>query len=366
MRFWRNQSASSGDRRPKRVLVDLLVDHPVYYLGNLVLAKYFELTRGLKPWALVSSASDRKIILLARSFGIDQFTFVRDEVVKEARAEAAGVLAQFEGHSGHELRRRVLGLNINGLSVGDLLYDTFLRETRRVTMEQVDDDLRAYTILLFNYYALYGRLLSDEDVDVVVMGHLVYLRFGVLARMAAAGGAEVAARYGGKGMRVQLRNNVTGVTDVMTRIKPSMVDKILFTEGDKAASIGRQTLVRRMSGIGNEFKYLNEEGYSPDRQKLSSRGLTEVLGLKAGRSRGLLMLHAFPDANHFSPGLLFDDFYDWYRQTVAAIVEMPNTDWLIKLHPNLSHYTDDTSPVAYAAEMARRYEHLHLVPDGLY
>ena len=96
VRYWRRYSGGGGDGTPRRVIVDLLVDHPVYYLGNLVLAKYLELTRGLKPWALVSSAEDKKMILLARSFGIEQFTFVRDEVAKEARPEAAQILAQFE------------------------------------------------------------------------------------------------------------------------------------------------------------------------------------------------------------------------------------------------------------------------------
>ncbi|MBT5496197.1 MAG: hypothetical protein HOK54_10675, partial [Alphaproteobacteria bacterium] len=105
IRFWRRQSAGGANVKPKRVLVDLLVDHPVYYLGNLILGKYLELTRGLKPWALVSSATDQKIILLARSFGIEQFTFVRDKAARDVRPEAAQIIAQLEGLTGHELRR---------------------------------------------------------------------------------------------------------------------------------------------------------------------------------------------------------------------------------------------------------------------
>ena len=297
VRYWRRFSGGGGDRTSRRVIVDLLVDHPVYYLGNLVLAKYLELTRGLKPWALVSSAEDKKMILLARSFGIEQFTFVRDEVAKEVRPEAAQVLAQFVVNLG-TLRRRVLNLNINGLPVGDLLYDTYLRETRQVTLNDVDDDLRAYAALAMNYYALYDRLLLDEDVGAVVLGHLVYLRFGMLARVAAARGQRC-ARYGGKGMRVQRRRGIEAVSDVMTRVEPARLDGILANEGSDAVRLGEQTLVRRMGGEGNEFEYLNEEGYSPARPRLSADDLSRSMGLDPGRPKVLLMLHAFPDANHF-------------------------------------------------------------------
>ena len=366
VRFWRRYSSGAADGKAQRVVVDLLVDHPVYYLGNLILAKYLELAKGLKPWALVSSTNDRKIILLARSFGIEQFTFVRDEAAKDARPEAAHILAKLEGQSGKELRRRVLAIKINDLPVGDLLYDTYLRETRQVTLQAVDDDLRAYTALAINYYALYDRLLADQDVAAVVMGHLVYLRFGLIARLAAARGADIFARYGGKGMRLQRRRGLADACDVMTRVEPALVDNILANEGEEAVRIGEATLTLRMGGQGNEFEYLNEEGYSPARRRMPAPELAKSMGLNPDRPKALLMLHAFPDANHFSPGLLFDDFYDWYRQTLEIAFDLPHIDWLVKLHPNLVHYTDDKAPAALMIEATTRHGHIHAVPEGVH
>ena len=181
IRFWPCQSADGANVIPWRVLVDLLVGHPFYYLGNLILGRYLELARGLNLWALVSSATDQKIILLARSVRIEQFTFMRDEAAKDVRSEAAQFIAQLEGLTSHELRCRFLGLNVNGLPIGDLLYDTSLRETRQVTRHEVDDDLRADVTLMLNYYALSDRLLQDEEVGAAFVGHLVDLRFGLLA-----------------------------------------------------------------------------------------------------------------------------------------------------------------------------------------
>ena len=55
-----------------------MVDHPVYYLGNLIIAKYLELTHGFKIWALISSEQDSKAFS-AKSFGVDGITYIRDE-----------------------------------------------------------------------------------------------------------------------------------------------------------------------------------------------------------------------------------------------------------------------------------------------
>ena len=160
-----------------------MVDHPVYYLGNLIIAKYLELTHGFKIWALISSKQDLKVVLTAKSFGVDGITYIRDEAAKEASPVAAAVIRHLENTSDVELRKRLLAIQINGIPVGDLIYDTYVRETRRITIRAFDDDLKAYLILLVNYCTLYERLLGALDVGAVVLGHTVYSRFGVLARV---------------------------------------------------------------------------------------------------------------------------------------------------------------------------------------
>lgn len=363
--YWRRHSAAGGDAKPRRVLIDLMVDHPVYYLGNLILGKYLELTQGLKPWGLVGSAADQKIILLARSFGVEQFTFVRDEVAKEVRPETAQILRQLEGASEEELRRRVLGLNLNEIPVGDILYDTYLREARHVTMREVDDDLRAYSALMLNYYAIYDQLLTAADVGAAVMGHLYYLRFGMLSRLCAAHGVDVFARDAGKGLRVQRRRGMKEVSDVMLRISPEMISEAKALGGASAVSIGEDTLARRMSGTSNEYEYLNEEGYSPDRARVTEDSLSKSLGLSPDRPKGLLVVHAFPDASHCPPNLLFDDFYDWYAKTLEKVREFPDVDWLIKPHPHLGYYTDDVEPQRRAEAAAAECAHIHLISEDV-
>ena len=365
IRFWRRYRSDDGKEKQKFILVDLMVDHPAYYLGNLIIAKYLELLRGYKPWALVSSTEDQKVILLAKSFGVERFTFVRDEVAKEALPEVAPILRQFEGLSGAELRRCVLALNVNGIQVGDLLYDTYVREMRKVTLLEVDDDLRTFTVLMLNYFALYDKIFRTNDVGATITGHLIYLRFGLLARLSAKYGADVYARSGGKGVRLQLRRGIAAVSDVITRVSPDLVDSVLARDGDEVVRKGRETLSLRMSGTNNEFKHLNEESYAPTRHLLNPHEQHRKLGLDPERPKALVMLHAFPDATHAAPGLLFDDYYDWFRKTLDIARELPEIDWLIKMHPHLPYYTYDLEPVETTSRIANEVSQIHLLEDGM-
>ena len=229
----------------------------------------------------------------------------------------------------------------------------------------MDDAFKVYVTLLVNYFTLYTEILERHEVAATVTGHLVYARFGVLARLAARHGATVYSRYGGKGMRIQKRRSVAETRDFISCITADLVDGELAAAGDEAVAAGRETLHRRMAGANNEFQFLNEEGYSARRAEWSPREFGEAMGLSPDRKVGLVMLHAFPDASHTTPKLIFDDFYDWHLKTLEVASQTPDIDWLIKLHPHLSHYTDDEGPRRIAERFAADHPHIHLVPETI-
>ncbi|MBO90146.1 MAG: hypothetical protein CMP14_11540 [Rickettsiales bacterium] len=364
-RYWQTASSLGADVTSQHIVVDMLVDHPVYFLGNLIIAKYLELTKGFKVWALISSRADLKAILTAKSFGVDGITYVRDEATQQASPAAVEIIRQLEGTSDADLRKRLLAIEINGIPVGDLIYDTYIRETRRITIRELDDELKVYLILLVNYYILYERLLSELDVGAVVLGHTVYSRFGVLARLAAKAECSVYTRFGGKGIRIQRREGLDAVMDVIFRLRPGEVDRLMKAGGQLAVETGNRTLLRRISGTENEFQYLNEESYSPDRPIPSVERFCSRMGLEASRPKGLIMMHAFSDAAHHTPRMIFDDYHEWFLHTLDVAVGQRDVDWLFKLHPYDFHYTDDREPAERIKAISEKHSHIHLVPEEL-
>ena len=229
----------------------------------------------------------------------------------------------------------------------------------------MDEALRVYVALLVNYYKLYTDILDENEVAATVVGHLVYARFGVLARQAARYGATVYARSGGKGMRIQKRRSVGEARDFISRVTPDLVDTKLAHGTDAAVEAGANTLGRRMAGTGNEFQFLNEEGYSDRRAMLSRKEFSDAMGLSPDRKVGLIMLHAFPDTSHTVPDMIFDDYYDWHLRTLEVASEVPEIDWLIKPHPYVHNYTDDEAPRVAAEKYAAENPHIHLVSENL-
>ena len=124
-------------------------------------------------------------------------------------------------------------------------------------------------------------------------------------------------------------------------------------------------LGRRLAGTGNEFQFLNEEGYSDRRAMLSRKEFSDAMGLSPDRKVGLIMLHAFPDTSHTVPDMIFDDYYDWHLRTLEVASEVPEIDWLIKPHPYVHNYTDDEAPRVAAEKYAAENPHIHLVSENL-
>ena len=153
--------------------------------------------------------------------------------------------------------------------------------------------------------------------------------------------------------------------DVIFRVQPDDVDALMAADGDKAVEIGKQTLLRRVGGSENEFQFLNEESYAPDRPTQSVDEFCARMGLETARPKGLVMLHAFSDATHHTPRMIFDDYHEWFLHTLDVAVGQKEVDWLFKLHPYDHHYTDDREPAERIAALANEYAHIHLVPEDL-
>ena len=56
--------------------------------------------------------------------------------------------------------------------------------------------------------------------------------------------------------------------------------------------------------------------------------------------------HVFSDAPHNIPGLLFDDFYDWFISTVKSLSKNNNVILLIKEHPSANLYVQEKGLVS--------------------
>jgi hypothetical protein len=71
----------------------------------------------------------------------------------------------------------------------------------------------------------------------------------------------------------------------------------------------------------------------PDTEKKTKVQIKEQLKLDPDKKTAVVFSHILWDANLFYGEDLFNDYSDWFRQTVRATCENDRLNWIIKLHP---------------------------------
>jgi hypothetical protein len=64
------------------------------------------------------------------------------------------------------------------------------------------------------------------------------------------------------------------------------------------------------------------------------RQIIEQLGIDSSKKTAVVFSHVLWDANLFYGDDLFQDYEDWFIQTVIAACDNPGVNWIIKLHPS--------------------------------
>lgn len=142
--------------------------------------------------------------------------------------------------------------------------------------------------------------------------------------------------------------------DVVQLIQPWKDDALIFkrltrqTRRDHPASVDRATLDRIVATdwtpeherqIDQMFadryggKWFLQSRNQQNTRVFSRDELVQHLGLAPDRPIAAVFSHVLWDANLFYGDDLFEDYGDWFVQTVKAACANPNLNWLIKIHP---------------------------------
>lgn len=66
---------------------------------------------------------------------------------------------------------------------------------------------------------------------------------------------------------------------------------------------------------------------------VSKQDIIQRLGLDPSKKCAIVFSHVLWDANLFYGDDLFEDYGDWFVETIRAACKNPNVNWIIKLHP---------------------------------
>lgn len=209
-----------------------------------------------------------------------------------------------------------------GVKIGDLIYDSLLKNHRLPTLDPESHIVREGFQLGLAELLFWNDFFTTEDVKGVVVSHANYT-MAIPARVAFSRGidsfeATLRRLY-------RLTNNRPIDSDFLDY--PNLFGKLAENEQKRARSLARKRMNQRFSGeVGVDMHYSSASAF---RQP----GKTRVLSA-TNRPKILIAAHCFFDNPHCFGINLFPDFWEWL-EFVGEFSESSECEWYLKSHPDV-------------------------------
>lgn len=276
-----------------------------------------------------------------RSFGVSGFfqPQLGSSQLGRAKQLSDQILGELENKADIE------SIRIDGVWLGDLIYDFYLMTFKKPTIEIADECFKEFLLSAIGLYVFWDDYFESHDVRAVNVSHCVYIN-AIPLRIAVNKGipafqinATHAYRLGKQSLFAY--NDFFEFREVF-RSLPANVQSAGLEQA-------RQRIELRFSGkVGVDMGYSTKSAYGVRK--------TERLLKESARTKILIATHCFFDSPHSYGNNLFPDFYEWLDFLGKMTLET-DYDWYIKTHPD---YLAGTKEVIDS--FIEKYPKFHLLP----
>lgn len=277
-----------------------------------------------------------------RSFGVNEFIDISLNSAQRKRAKQlfSDVYLKLK------TTRDIEDLQIAGVWIGDLVYDSFLMTYRKATIDRESSDFQRSLLESLEIYVFWDDYLNTNDVRGINVSHCVY-NLAIPLRMAVKRGipafqvnATHVYRLGSAG--VFAYNDFFYFRERFAALPEDVRERGLIE--------AKKRVDRRFSGeVGVDMSYSSKSAYGNVR--------SERLVAESAKTKILIATHCFFDSPHSYGNNLFPDFYEWL-DFLGGISQETDYDWYIKTHPD---YLPGTMQII--EEFIARYPKFKLLPS---
>lgn len=386
-RFWaeRLRKAPAGKGY---VLVDLLHNNGSVLTLNLLLARYLAEFLDLDVAAFVAATFTNypvpveEVELLARSFGVTRITRIDQEpgeapvggesmlakarnVLRSVRYQVrlGRICRRLRKFSGAGLRREVFALQMAGVPVGDLIFDSYLDNAREATIEHFNEKLGDAIGRALRFCDDFERILETDDVRALIVSHPVYIDYGIPLRLTLKHRRPVYGKVWLDPIGVRRYESLDEAPEFAGMPVEPALEYFRARLGSKlterASDYFPPAPNKKMSL--DYFRY----GYGTDKTENTKQEMIELLGIDPEKKTCLIMAQQFTDAPHCYPDMIFDDYFQWLDETLEFAASQPQINWLLRQHP----YEIMVGETEFFESLVRKYKlnqpHIKIVPNSV-
>ena len=351
-------SEGASDRHASVVLTEVNSFASGYiaysYLTNILAKKHKArivgyIGRQLRPFTWIK-VHIRKMLnvypySVYRSFGVREFIYVRTNrgQVDQVEEVYRSIVKKLE------TKRDIENIEIKGILVGDLIYDSCLRDFRVPTIDPKAENFLKHLRSAIETFFYWEAYFQQHKVCAVLVSHSVYIG-AILARLSIQKNIPVYEThiqfcyYLNKDRPLPYKEHLFFPEEF------SGLPKSVQEDGLQEA---KARLKKRFSGEKDiDMVWVSSSAYGKDLYK-DTRIIRE-----SDNSKVLIFAHCFFDAPHFWGENIFPDFYEWLT-FLGEMSEKTDYDWYLKTHPD-----ELPGSVKVVDDLLRRYPKITLIPSN--
>lgn len=278
-----------------------------------------------------------------RSFGVNEFISITLSSFQRKKALQLYSMVSSSINS----KVDVESLHLDGVWVGDLLYDSYLKKFKVPTIDTSSKTFLTFFLEFVETFIFWSDYFDDHDVRAINVSHCVYV-LALPLRIAIQRGIDGFQANATHVYRLSM-SNLFAYNDFKSF--PERFDELPDDVRNAGLSLAKDRIQRRFRGeVGVDMSYSKKSAYGDSRP--------ENLLVKSNKKKILIATHCFFDSPHSYGKNLFPDFYEWLH-FLGMLSDKTDYDWYIKTHPDFLPRTKEV-----VMEFVQMFPKFHLLPSS--
>tara|TARA_A100001015_G_C15004250_1_gene719939 strand:- start:248 stop:1825 length:1578 start_codon:yes stop_codon:yes gene_type:complete len=281
-----------------------------------------------------------------KSFGMTKF------IIPKKNSQSKNLLKTYNKIINNiKSKKDVLNLKIDSVLIGDIVYDTYLRENDLITINISDKKFKEFIFNTVCLFYTWKSFFKKNKVNSIISSHSVYLTALPLRVAMKYNINTFCVNHHGAYRLSKKKPLVWGNFEDY----PKLFKALPNTIKKKGVLFAKSNLTKRFTGhkdilykISNPIK---KSIFLPEK-RLKKKVIKESKNFKI-----LIAAHDFNDAPHVHKDLIFEDMYEWLNYLGELSNSKEHFDWYIKLHP--SEYDENYEKMKF---IINKYNKLKLLP----
>lgn len=245
-------------------------------------------------------------------------------------------------------RKDIINLELNKIYIGDLVYNSFLKEYKNINFNIEDKEFKNFFLKVVGLFIFWEDYLKSNPVKSVIVYHSVYV-YSILSRIALKYNISVYSGFHNKVFKFSKNNLCPWIDFKNYKETFKSLPKKLRIKGLK---IAKNEINLRFKG---NLRYFDSYKQSPFFKKKDDN-----VYIKNNKNIKILVAaHCFFDSPVVYGKMLFTEFTDWLN-FLGELSEKTNYDWYIKTHLSFNVKTREE-----IVKFVNRYNKFTLLPEKI-